>query len=329
MRIHRLTVLSTSNVTTLNNRFAGFSVNYHSIRPRRFSVNEVALGFINALKGQAIENCNQYITSYTYTDTEYENDPIRIRINAAAGSPDGQLVRCNYMFAIKTLMIDLMTQVRGLYGARFTLSYRSRLLYIGVFDNKNDAPSLAQSSNSSTDPSEPVAEEKRALSIQTLDISNSTATLLAIPGSNNVEYRINFDFRGNSFSKISLFSAIVEFMMTLAQLDSGDTVENISQTTPTDSLMIFVMHNATSSAPLQGFQLLAILESIARHAVNNERYQEMIFDFFISGELVAWGCVTTPHWSRMWCQGLREGGSGGQQPLVGNFSSSGSDLIQS
>ena len=329
MRIHRLTVLSTSNVTTLNDRFAGFSVNHYSIIQRSFSVNQVALGFINALKKQAIENCNEYITSYTFTDTEYENDPIRIRINAAAGGIEGQLVRCNYMYGIKTLMIDLMAQVRRLYGARFTVSYRGRLLYIGVFDNKNDAPSLAQSSNSSTDPSEPVAEEKRALSIQTLDTSNSTTTLLAIPGSNDVDYRIDFDFRGNDFLKTSLFSAIVEFMMTLAQLDSGDPIENISQSTPTDSVMIFVMHNSESSAPLQGFQLLAILESIARHAVNNQRYQEMTFDFFISGESVAEGCVTAPNRSRMWCQGLREAGRGGQQSLVGNFSSSGSDLIQS
>ncbi len=319
----------TRNVTSPNNRFAHLSVNYIPIRRRNcFTVNEIALGFINAVKREAIEDCDQYITSYTFTDTEYENDPIRIRINAAAGGPEGQLVRCNYLYAIKTLAINLMTQP-CLYGAKFTEAYRNQLLYIGDFDDKNNAPSLAQSSNSSVDPSETIAEERRALSTQPLGIKIPTSTLLAIPGSNDVDYWIEFKFRGNRFGKIGLFSAILEFMMTLAQLDSSDDIETISQVSPTASLIIYIMPNSESSVPLQGFQLLAILESIARHAVNEERYQEMTFDFFINRELnrelVARGCVTVPGNSRAWCQGRREGD---QQSLAGNFTSSGSDLIQ-
>ncbi len=321
--IHKLTVLLTSNVTSPNNRFADLSVNYIPIRQRNFfTVNEMALGFINAVKREAIEDCDQYITSYTFTDTEYEDDPIRIRINAAAGGPEGQLVRCNYLYAIKTLAITLMTQPR-LYGATFTEAYRHQLLYIGDFDNKNDAPSLAQSNNSSADPSETIAEERR--STKPLGIKIPTSTPLAIPGSNDVDYWIEFKFRGNRFGKIALFSAILEFMMTLAQLDSSDDIETIRQLSPTASLVIYVLPNSESSVPLQGFQLLAILESIARHAVNEERYQEMTFEFFINRELVAGGCVTVPGNSRAWCQGRREGD---QQSLAGNFTSSGSDLIQ-
>ncbi|KAF6227159.1 hypothetical protein HO133_008601 [Letharia lupina] len=314
-----------TNVTNLNNRFADLSLDYISIRSEGFTIDQVALGFINAVKREAIKDCDQYIASYTFTDTEYADDPIRIQINAAAGGPEGQLVRCNLVYAIKTLAIDLMTQ-EILYGARFTESYRGQLLYVGVFDNKNDVPSLEQSSNSWADPSETLAQERRALSTQSLNATNSSTTLLAMTGSNDVEYRIEFDFRKNRVPKTAIFSAILEFMMTLAQLDNDDQIENVSQATSTDSSWIFVMHNSESSVSLEGFQLVAILEGIARHAVHWGRYVEMTFDFFVNREFVAGGCVTVPNRSRAWCQGLREGGP---QSLVKNSSSSsGSDLIQ-
>lgn len=292
-----------TNVTSLNNRFADLSVSHVSIRRRRLTVNQVALGSINAVKCEAIKDCDQYITSYTFIDTEYEDDPIRIHVDAAAGSPEQQLVRCNLLYAIKTLAINLMAQDRG-YGARFTESFRGQLLYIGLFVNKNDVPLLAQSSNSSAaDPNATVAQEKRALGTESLDVTNTTTTFFTIPGSNDVEYKVEFEFRGDRVRKIGIFSAILEMMMTLAQLDSSDPVERVSQATLTDSSWIFVMHNTESDVPLQGFQLLAILESIARYTVSQARYQELTVNFFINRELVAGGCVTLPVASRAWCRG--------------------------
>lgn len=190
-------------------------------------------------------------------------------------------------------------------AASFTLSYRGQLLYNGVFDNKDGFLSIAQFSNSSTDPNEAAAQEKRAPS-KSLDVTNSSSTLLTIPGSDNVEYRIEFDFRGRRIGKFGFFSAILEFMMTLAQWDSADPIERARRATSTDLSWIFVMHDPQSTIPLQGFQLAAILESIARHSGSSGRYMEMIFDFFVNGEFVAGGCVTVPEVSRAWCQGLRE-----------------------
>lgn len=300
------------------------TVNRLTIARGIFTVNQVALGFINAVKRQAIEDCDQYITSYSFTDTEYADDPIRIRVYAAAGAPDGQLVRCNIIYAIKTLAIDLIA-LRRPYGVEFSESYRGQLLYFGVFDNKNDGPSLEQSSNSSALPSETFARAKRAQSAHSLDASNSSTTLLNIPGSDDVVYRVAFEFQGSRVLKISIFSAILELMMTIAQLDDNESIENLSQATSTDSSWIFVMHNLASHVPLQGFQLVAILESIARHVVGRARYQEMTFHFLVNEELVAKGCVTERDLARAWCQGMMEGG---QQSLVGNFSSlsSGSGL---
>lgn len=222
------------------------------------------------------------------------------------------------MYAIKTLAIALLTHVRPC-GASFTESYRDQLLYTGIFDDKNDVPALEESSNSSTDPSESITQEKRALSIQSLGAKNSTTTPLTIPGSNDVEYQIQFEFRGNRVPKTSIFSVILDFMVTLAQLDSNDPIENVSQATSTDPLWIFVMHSTESNVPLRGFELVAILESIARYVVIRRNYQEITFDFFVNREFVAGGCVTASRSSRAWCQELREGS---QQSLSGNFSSS-------
>ena len=196
------------------------------------------------------------------------------------------------------------------YGAAFTEFYRGRLLYNGLFDNKDNVLSLAQSSNSSAGSNETAAQEKRALNTHSLDVMNSSTTSLTIPGSDDVEYRIDFDFRGDRIGKIAIFSAILEFMMTLAQLNSVDPIEDVSQANATDLSWIFVMHNSESGIPLQGFQLLAILEAIARHSVNQVCYREMTFGFFVDGQTVAEGCVTKPELSRAWCRELRGGGSG-------------------
>ena len=64
-------------------------------------MNQVALGFINAVKRQAIKDCDQRISSYTFTDTEYENDPIRLRIDAAAGAPGQYNSEWFYLFDAK------------------------------------------------------------------------------------------------------------------------------------------------------------------------------------------------------------------------------------
>ena len=289
---------------SLNNRFHDFSFVYVPFRARRSLTNEVALDLINAMKVQAIQDCEQHMTSYIFTDSEYGDSEIRIRINAAQGALQAQLVRCSILYAIKTLAISQLTRER-LYGATFIESYRGQPLYTGVLDNKSDDPSLERSSNSSADSSETVKQERRALRTLVLDATNSTTTLLSIPGSNDVEYQIEFDFRGDRIPKIGIFSAILEFMMTLAERNSDDSIQNISQATSVDSIWIFVTRDARSRFPLQVFQLVAILESVARYAVVKKRYQEMTFKFFVNREIVAEGCLTAPISSRVWCQALR------------------------
>ena len=323
-----MTVLKTNltirNSTALNDRFADLFLDYVPLRWRRFTVNQAALGFINAMKNEALKDCNEYVTSYDFTDTEYEDDTVRIRINAVAGGPERQLVRCNYLHAIKTLAIDLMTD-EPLYGASFTERYHGQLLYHGIFGNKYDlvAPSVEQFDHSPANASRTDTQEKRALGSQSSDSKSVTSTLLVIPGSNDPDYRIGFEFLGNPLLNVAIFSAILEFMMTLAQLDSSEIIENdVSQATFIDSSWIFVMPQSESSIPLQRFQLLAILESIARHAVNRGQYQEMTFTFFANTELVASGCVTAPNPASSWCRGLS------QLSLSGNFSSKSSILTQ-
>lgn len=220
----------------------------------------------------------------------------------------GQLVRCNILYAMKTLAIDLMARHRP-YGAVFTESYRGQLLYDGLFNNKNDVHSTVQSSNASANIIDTTAQEKRALSTHSLNVTNSSTTVITIPGSANIEYRIDFDFRVYRLGKPGVFSAILEFMMTLAQLNSAGPIENAAQATSTDLAWIFVRHEPESGFQLQVFQLLAILESVARHFANRDRFEEMLFDFYADRQYVAGGCVTRPELSRAWCQGLREGGT--------------------
>lgn len=255
------------------------------------------------MKIQALEDCDQQVTSYTFTDTEYEESAIRIRVNAAAGALQAQLVRCNMLYAIKTLAIRQLENNHR-YGASFVESYRGQVIYNGVLDHVHADPSLENSSNSSTDPSQTIAQEKRELSTQVLNATNAIITGPKIPGSNDVEYEVKFLIGGGLIPKIGIFSVILEFMMKLAQRRSDDTIGSESQARPTDPAWIFVTWDAESRFSLQTFELLAVLESLARWAVDERRYRETRFYLYIDGELVAQGCVTAPISGRRWCQGL-------------------------
>ena len=301
--IYKLTLSSSRNVTSLNDQFDDLSVTILPYRLRPYSINEVALGFINAMKLQALEDCDDHIPRYTFTDTEYEYSPIRIRIVALVGAPSVQRVRCNLMYGIKSLAKEQLTRPR-LFGAAFLEYYRDELLYSGIFDNKGDASLVEPSSNSSTNTSETIAQDKRALSTYALDANNSTAILLTIPGSDDVQYRMEFDFLGSPLPQAGIFSTILDFIFTLGQRDAADAVQNVSEVS-TDPAWIFVTHSQESTFSLQVFEVLAILESTARYAALQGRYQEMIFNFFIDEELVAGGCVVAPIASRRWCGGVR------------------------
>ena len=282
-------------------------------------MNEVALGFINAMKLQALQDCDGYIASYDFTRSEYQDSRVHIRVNAAARAPRGQLVRCNCMFAIKTLAIDQLTRFQ-LYGATFTERYRGQLLYRGVFDDRINVLLPAKSSNSSNDPSRTIAQDKRAMSIPSSDLTNSSTTLLTIPGAkNDDEYEVQFEFKGRPVPKVLVFTAVLENLMALAQQDSGATINTFSLWSSLESLWIFVTHDREAGFDLQVFQVLAILESVARHAVNQNRYQEMVFRLRINGVVVANGCLTAPLLSRLWCRGLEEGS---QEILAGSLQSS-------
>lgn len=291
-----------TNVTSLNDRFTDLAVNYDLLISQVFFVNQIALGFINAMKIQALEDFDQHITNYAFIDTEYADDPIRIRVEGAAGAPESKLVRCNIMYAIKTLAVDLLTRGRN-YGAVFSLSYNGQPIYNGIFDNKNEAALLEPSSNTSANLSEISVQKKGPLSLRSLNTANSSSTLLSIPGFDDVEYYVKFDLLGRLLTKAGFFSAILEFMFTLAQRDSADSIEAVSQATGNDLPWIFVRH-ARSDFQLQGFELLGILEGMARHVVSRGSYMEVVFSFYINGDLVATGCVTKPSVSRRWCHGL-------------------------
>ena len=292
------------NVTSLSNRFEGLSIAYHAYRPRSYHVSGVALSFINAMKLGALDDCNERLTRYTFTDTEYQDSDIRIRMTALEDAPQEQLVRCNILYAIKTITVEQLNYAEHL-GAVFVESHRGIHLYSGILDNKYDDSSLEQFSNSSADLSDINSQEKRASSAEVLDRTNSTTTLLNITGSNDVEYRVDFHLTGRMINQVSIFSAILEFMMTLAQRDSDAAVEYISQATSTDAYWIFVQRIRSSSFSLQVFEVLAILEGIARHCVIQRHYEELSFHFFIDRQLTAHGCLIAPIASRRWCQGMR------------------------
>ena len=66
-----------------------------------FTIEQIALGFINALKEEGLQNADEELPRYAFTDTSYADDPVRILIIAAPGAPNFELNRANIMSKIR------------------------------------------------------------------------------------------------------------------------------------------------------------------------------------------------------------------------------------
>ena len=299
------------NITsTILTQFEGVFVGYHPRRLTSFSVEEVALGFINALKLESLEDASEQIYTYAFDDNEYEDGVIRIRCRTVPYAPLGQDTRANIMYILGTLPIILMRD-NFIAGVSFYETYDRRMLYSGVLNRNNHPPRLTMA-NQTTDnsSSSAVASQKRSPNNQLLGFqqTDNTTMKFTVPGTNeNLELKMYFV--GRRISKVHMFEALINSMLFWGLEDSSEEVEATAMTEAQMPAWIFMRRNPASPQLFQIFQLLAIVEAMARYCTQQGIYSELVYDFFFDGSLVSGGCVTAPQYSREWCKGLR-GGAG-------------------
>lgn len=290
-------------MTGINDAFDDdLTVGYTRQRLADFTVEQIALGFINAMKGQALENAGDILSHFYFTDTEYADDPVRIRMDPTGYATRRQRTRAHLMYALKLLPIQLMND-NYLTGVDFYEQYRGQPLFDGILDNKNDPRTLQQErgqiANAST-----VSTLEKGDHLSTRQ-STLNSTILRVPGHTNNAYDIRISLVGREIAKKHLFSTLLEFIFTLGLGNAAAEISFAHSTNENVPAWAFAIENPESSISFQVFQLLGVLEAIARYCVLQDTYRELVFGFFADGMYVAGGCVTKADRTRMWCNGLR------------------------
>lgn len=279
-----------------------------------FTVEEIALGFIDAQVEQGLADANEQQTYYYFTNTKYDDDPVRIRIEASSFAARDQLTRANVIHALNLLPITLLHN--GFFaGVDFYETYHRQLLYTGTF-YRDDTGTLGR-----TIPNGNITQtstsRRRASSHQRLHVQQSNVTGVVLTASySDISMELKFYHVGSRLSKVGYFSTILQAVFDLGLSGAGERVDSASITADKLPAWVFIRTVSDTTFPFEVYHALAILEALARWAVQQGQYREVLFDFFVDGKLVSGGCVTMPSRPRQWCMGLRGENSLG---LFGDF----------
>ncbi len=298
-----LTTSTVWNISATNNDVDGLRVGYLPQRLTEFAIEEIALGFINALKLEGLKDAAESQPMYNFRDTEYADGKITISMGAVRRAPSAKTIRSSVMNALAVLPVTLMND-NHLAGVHFFETYRRRYLYNGILNriSDHDGPGLRNIDTSAIATSRKRSSQPSLLTVQEAD---ATTILLKVPGNNLPQLEVAFHFTGFQLSKVGFFSSIIMMMHRVGLHDASDEVDTAEMSDRDMSAWIFVQKRTGTTFDFAVYHELALLEGIARYAVQQGIYGELVYDLFADGQLVSGGCVTQPVEWRRWCAGLR------------------------
>ena len=191
-----------------------------------------------------------------------------------------------------------------LAGVNFLERYHGVPLYSGILDNNPNLHLLQQGSAVIVNTSVASSQKKRDLIASP---SKNGSLSVQTPGYRDYNYDVRILFEGVGLTKQALFTTLLRSMFKIGLETADSSIGGLSDSDENIPAWFFASEHLESTIPLQAFQLLAIVEAIARHCVQQDTYRELIFDFYADGIHVAEGCVTTSGTRSLWCRGLRNG----------------------
>lgn len=274
-----------------------------------YSTEHIALGFIAAMKKEAMLDCEQRLAIFAWTYIDYpgpRSNKLTITMHSNTVTAGPQHVRCNLMWGLKTLSKQL---IRDDFrkGTRFfewfgSPSRHAVEVYYGLFGDLSSLDLMELTTNRTIN-----SEEMAVQDNQTMGLTPNATTSLDIPGSSNANIFIVIKFAENPLSQSLIFSTVLESLMEFAQRDVNREIQRLSFTSSIFPVWLF----ATSYPQLTpGFifttlHMILVAEALAKECVVKGLYKELLWDFFADGKWAAGGCLTTPIQSRAFCAGLR------------------------
>ncbi|KAL9012088.1 MAG: hypothetical protein Q9173_003117 [Seirophora scorigena] len=286
--------LSSPNSTSsgqLGDEFSGLTLHCDKERTtrNRFSVEDLAIATISAMKEEALKDYNAAIYDFYYTATRPQYDPIRIALRPAQGAAAIMLKRSSVMWTIKALSKDLM-RTRFLHPLLFSVQCDAGSLFGGILEQSSGPAASAEPTGA-------------PLSLVLLP-KTSTDVVRAKPESlqDQPHYQVNLNFVGERLSQYYIFVSLLTALLQLGRSDVASILREFAM--DNISLPVWVFMNVIphpDAYPFQQYHAVALLEAAAQYYVLHHQYTEMTFELLMNGRLTASGCVTKALISRRRC----------------------------
>ncbi|KAL8711814.1 MAG: hypothetical protein Q9220_003758 [cf. Caloplaca sp. 1 TL-2023] len=289
----------------LNDEFSGlvFQFDRTAGETSEFTVEQIALAAITAMKEEAVLDYTQAVTLYLFVDLLHAENPVRMEIYALPGAPVSYIKRSTIMWTLQQLALELI-RTRYLKRVVFRVQRGHEYVYGGLLDNRNQLSTPSRNAENTTANSIAQAQPN------SLAIIPTTENIIRLKNTSSLQddprYELRFDFVGYPLSQLSIFESLLTLMLSLGAVASDSLQPLIQMRLRNLGAWIFMVKNPgpVQDHPFRQSQAVAILEAIARYYVQYNSYREMTFQLFVNGQLSARGCVTRPVASRVWCTGM-------------------------
>ncbi|KAL8695729.1 MAG: hypothetical protein Q9224_003206, partial [Gallowayella concinna] len=290
---------SAVNPALRSSRFDGLHVTFE--RPSKptgtFSLEQIALGFIAALADEAVKNCDEPLSTLSYTYTDFPREALAqmsVRMNFL-GDDARENTRCNVNYALVAIPNALLSK-NQIHGTTFWEDRRGLALYSGEFGHLPAAPYIT--SNKTT-----VARSiTSGWHLSGPSSSRNPSFLFSLSGH---DYRFSIDRLGSHISKSDFFISALEYLLELSQAKAESSVTESAFFAPSSPVWFYV--RGTPQNP--SFQLgvvAGILKIIATRLVAAGWYRDLFWSLRQGERVILEGCMTTARPERnMVCRGLR------------------------
>ncbi|KAL8662966.1 MAG: hypothetical protein Q9202_004289 [Teloschistes flavicans] len=297
--------------------FSGFELSY--VREREgsnvFTMEQIALCAIAAMKEEAIADYNGYVRDFSFIDRQHPENPVYWLMRSSPSSDSRNLRRSSVLWTLMALTIQLM-RFQYFRAMPFYVSRYQIPVYDGFIQNRNPQMNSPITDNDTltSATASPLSFTGVVLNASSMVLQPNTALKLK----DEPQYTLDFKFAGFPISRYGVFESILEFLLVLGKLDASAEQSQIGIALGRLQVSIYLLQTFPYAPgySLRQFMAVSVLESVARFYVINRVWKEMTVVLRVDGMELAKGCVTLAIRGKEWCHGLF--GNDFELPPIGN-----------
>ncbi|KAI4254274.1 MAG: hypothetical protein LQ352_003190 [Teloschistes flavicans] len=297
--------------------FSGFELSY--VREREgsnvFTMEQIALCAIAAMKQEAIADYNGYVRDFSFIDRQHPENPVYWLMRSSPSSDSRNLRRSSVLWTLMALTIQLM-RFQYFRAMPFYVSRYQVPVYDGFIQNRNPQMNSPITDNDTltSATASPLSFTGVLLNASSMVLQPNTALKLK----DEPQYTLDFTFGGFPISRYGVFESILEFLLVLGKLDALAEQSQIGIALGRLQVSIYLLQTFPYAPgySLRQYMAVSVLESVARFYVMNRVWREMTVVLKVDGMELAKGCVTLAIRGKEWCHGLF--GNDFELPPIGN-----------